>query len=347
MTFALRLTMTTRGLQRFSDAQLGGDIDLRITEVGFTDAGFITAPTLTALPGEFRRIATLSGAVVGDNVVHMIVRDDEAVRYQARGFGLFLADGTLFAVYGQGDRIVEKAAAATLLFAIDIVFPTSEIAAITFGDANFLNPPATTERAGVVRLATPAEADAGVATLVVAPVSVLKAMLVAIEARLTQALTDFETMIGDALDGLAARTTYGSGLVKGGGRNDENRTLTVDAATGDQVRAGTALDLAVTPAALAGAGAVYVVQQAIQANGGYRVWSDGLKECWGSVNVPANASVSVALPVPHTEFCVPVGTSSINQDEASIGALNASAAGFDVRNKNPMPTTFYWHTKGH
>jgi hypothetical protein len=36
-----------------------------------------------------------------------------------RGFGLYLEDGTLFAVYGQTDPILEKAAAATFYLAID------------------------------------------------------------------------------------------------------------------------------------------------------------------------------------------------------------------------------------
>jgi hypothetical protein len=317
MTFALPLTMTSRGFQRFTDAQLGGDIDLRIAEIGFTDTAFVTAPTLTALPGQFRRIATISGEAVGDNVVHMIVSDDAAVRYQARGFGLFLADGTLFAVYGQADTIVEKAAAATLLFAIDIAFPTSEIAAITFGDANFLSPPATTERAGVVRLASLAEADAGVATAAVAPVSVLKAMLIALEERLSQAVTDLATAIGGALDGLAARTAYGSGLVKGGGRNDENRTFTVDAASREQIRAGSAGDVAVTPKGLGDSGVLYVVEAAE----GYRALSDGTVEQWGLSPIRGTEGpFSLVFPRPFPNGCTGVFTTVVN-NSGSVNGL--------------------------
>ena len=304
MTFALPLTMTSRGLQRFTDAQLGGDIDLRIAELGFTDTAFVTAPTLTALPGEFRRIATISGEVVGDNVVHMIVSDDAAVRYQARGFGLFLADGTLFAVYGQADTIVEKAAAATLLFAIDIAFPTSEIAAITFGDANFLSPPATPERAGV-------------ATAAVAPVSVLKAILIALEARLSQAVTDLATAIGGALDGLAARTAYGSGLVKGGGRNDENRTFTVDAASREQIRAASAGDVAVTPKGLGDSGVLYVVEAAE----GYRALSDGTVEQWGLSPIRGTEGpFSLVFPRPFPNGCTGVFTTVVN-NSGSVNGL--------------------------
>jgi hypothetical protein len=160
---ALALVMTTGGLERFTAAQLDDDVDLTITEVGLTAATFVVAPTLTALPGEFRRIDTLSGDQIGDNIIHLLVRDEAAVAYTVRGFGLFLADGTLFAVYGQDDPIVEKAIGSTTLHAIDIAFPTADINAITFGDTNFLNAPATTETAGVARKATQAEVTAGAA----------------------------------------------------------------------------------------------------------------------------------------------------------------------------------------
>jgi len=158
---ALPLIITTAGLARFTAAQIDDDIDLGITSVGLTDQTFVAAPTLTALPGQFRSVETVSGEAVGDNIVHMIVRDPAPLSYAVRGFGLFLQDGTLFAVYGQAEPLFEKAAAATMLLAVDMAFPTGDVSSITFGDTNFLNPPATTTRAGVVELATPAEAVAG------------------------------------------------------------------------------------------------------------------------------------------------------------------------------------------
>lgn len=159
---ALTLVMTTLGLERFTAAQLDDDVDLTISEVGVTPDTFVVAPTLTAVPGEARRIDTISGEQVGDNIVHLLVRDEAALSYTVRGFGLYLADGTLFAVYGQDDPIVEKSAQSTVLLAIDIAFPTGDISDLQFGDTNFLNPPATTASKGVVELATPAEATAGV-----------------------------------------------------------------------------------------------------------------------------------------------------------------------------------------
>lgn len=332
---ALTLVMTNAGRARFTAAQLGQPINLAIAKVGLTNADFVHAPTLDALPGKFREISTISGQAVGDNVIHLVMRDDdETAAYTARGFGLFLADGTLFAAYGQSVPLFSKSVQSSLMVAIDLAFPTPDIDRLTFGDANWLNPPATTATAGVVQLATLDQANAG-DTRRVTTGAVVKAMI-----------ADAVAAIGEALGGLAARTVYGSGLVTGGGRNDTNRTLTVTAATGAEVRAGAANDVAVTPGGLSAAGAVYVVAQALAGGAGYRAWSDGLKECWGSVNVPANSAVVVPLPVPHDEYCIPTGSCSIAQDEASIGALGANAGGFSVRNNNPVGTTFYWQTKG-
>ncbi|ATI54502.1 phage tail protein [Sphingomonas melonis] len=177
MTAALILTVTTAGLTRFAAAQASDDIDLTIASVGLTATRFVVAPTLTALPGETRRITNLSGSQVGDNIIHMIVRDDEPLSYQITGFGLFLADGTLFAVYGQDDPIAEKSVGSTLLLAFDVAFPTGDISELRFGDTNFLNPPATTSFKGVVELATVAEGLAGADLARVPPVAVVDAMI--------------------------------------------------------------------------------------------------------------------------------------------------------------------------
>jgi hypothetical protein len=236
---ALKLTMTTAGLGRFTAAQASDDIDLTIARVGLTAANFVAAPTLTALPGEFKRLATVSGSVEAQNIVHMTVTDNDAVTYSVRGFGLFLADGTLFATYAQATPIVEKSIGSMLALAIDIAFPVAGVENLTFGSTDFLNPPGTEARKGIVELATLAEANAGDTTRVTTG-SVVKAMIAAAIDAVSQALA-----------GITARTIFGSGLVKGGGDLTANRTLTVDAASGPEVLAGTRGDVAITPAGLA------------------------------------------------------------------------------------------------
>jgi hypothetical protein len=127
-----------------------------ITQLGLTDAAFTVASTLTALPGEFKRI-DVSGQQVGDDTLHLTALDDTADAYTYRGFALYLDDGTLFAVYGQPGPIAAKAEPSASFLVLDIKLAQGR-PRITFGDTNFINPPATTTRQGVVELATNAEA---------------------------------------------------------------------------------------------------------------------------------------------------------------------------------------------
>ncbi|WP_298808357.1 hypothetical protein [uncultured Sphingomonas sp.] len=344
---ALKLIMTTAGLGRFTAAQADDDIDLTIASVGLTAAAFVAAPTLTDLPGEFRRLTSVSGSVEAQDIVHLTVTDDEAVTYSVTGFGLFLADGTLFAAYSQPGAIAEKSSGSMMALAIDIAFPVAGVEQLTFGPTNFLNPPGTEARKGVVELATFAEAQAGDA-LRVTTGAVVKAMI-----------ADVVAAVIEAVEGLAARTIYGSGLVKGGGRNDTNRTLTVDAATGDDVRDGTALDMAVTPAALAAAGVIYVVRSNLAAQAGYREWSDGYIEQWGYVDgaVTGEPAIPIAFAIPFKEECFGVSGTVRNTAQSTSGShlvqevsvsLNGAVVFLQSDNSNTQDAAggFRWRATG-
>ncbi|MGW8136851.1 gp53-like domain-containing protein [Sphingomonas zeae] len=315
---ALTLMITRGGQSRFTAAQLDADINLGIASIGLTDRSFVSSPTLDKLPGEFKRITSISGDQVGDDIVHLMIRDDSADHYTARGFGLFLADGTLFATYAQADQLFEKSARAVFSAAVDIVFPTGDISELTFGDTNFLQPPATTERKGVVELATEAEALAGTDTARVASVAILAKVLAALEARIGAAIKaavdNLADAIWQALDGLAQRTIYGSGLVKGGGRNDTNRTLTVDAATSAEIRTGTAGDKAITPAGLRGA-----YTSVLEAEG-YRVHPDGFIEMWGRAARPGvEGEFTLNFPFAFPYACFGVVPMTVNTNKSVDG----------------------------
>lgn len=307
---ALKLVMTTAGLGRFTAAQSDNGVDLTVNEVGFTAQGFVAAPSLTALPGEFRRISTVSGESLADNIVHMTVQDDATVTYTVSGFGLFLADGTLFATYSQASPIVEKSTGSMLALAIDIAFPEAGVENIQFGSTDFLSPPGTTDKKGVVELATLQEAEAGDPQRVTTG-AIVKAMLATVI-----------TAVSDAIDGLLARTIYGYGLVKGGGSLGTNLSLTVDAASAAQVRAGTATDCAITPAGLAAAGVPYVVQKSLTAQNGYRVWSDGYIEQWGYVdgNITNEQAFNIAFPVPFVAECFGISGTARNTSQSASGS---------------------------
>jgi hypothetical protein len=77
---------------------------------------------------------------VADDTIHLIVRDESADVFTVRSLALYLADGTLFALYGQADVLLEKSAQALMLLAIDIRFEDVDASAITFGDSELPQP---------------------------------------------------------------------------------------------------------------------------------------------------------------------------------------------------------------
>jgi len=159
---ALTIIVTDAGRAALVNAQNNGTAPVIIAQAGISATAVVPSKAATSLPGEIKRIATISGDVVADDMIHLVVRDEGGDSFTVRSFALYLADGTLFAIYGQTDPILEKSAQAMMLLAIDIAFADVDAAEISFGDANFLNPPATESMAGVVELATEPETITGV-----------------------------------------------------------------------------------------------------------------------------------------------------------------------------------------
>ncbi|MCH8686461.1 gp53-like domain-containing protein [Pedomonas mirosovicensis] len=158
----LSLTITDAGRAALVNAANNGTAPVLMASVGVSATAITPTPNAATLPGEIKRISTLSGEAVADDTIHVTVRDESGDTYTVRSFALYLADGTLFALYGQAEPIMEKSAQAMLLLSIDVTFAEVDAAQITFGDTSFLNPPATTERQGVVELATSEETTNGV-----------------------------------------------------------------------------------------------------------------------------------------------------------------------------------------
>ncbi|MEI6418708.1 MAG: phage tail protein, partial [Sphingomonadales bacterium] len=225
---AITLVITAAGRAALVNAAAAGTNAVTITQAGFTSLAFAAAAGMTALPGEFKRVTTLSGAVVDPDTIHLVLRDDSAAAYALRGLALYLSDGTLFALYGQPDPILEKSASATALLAIDVRFADITAASLAFGDANFLNPPATTSTAGVVELATIAEAAGGGDTIRAITPATLKAV---IDARFgVGAATAFARQLLAAPDAPAAR---GALELRGAALKEEGHGNGLDADTVD------------------------------------------------------------------------------------------------------------------
>lgn len=158
---ATQILITDAGRAALVAPGNGGTSAHQVAEIGLANAPFVADKGLTKLPNELKRITTFGGANIAPDTIHATLKDDTADQYSLYGFGLYLENGVLLAAYGQATPIMEKSPAALLLLSTDMQFATIDATQLVFGDASFLNPPATTERQGVVELATQAEVDAG------------------------------------------------------------------------------------------------------------------------------------------------------------------------------------------
>lgn len=176
---ALSMKVTAAGRAALVNADNTGTLPVTVAQIGVTATGFTVNPagSDTVLPGELKRLATFAGDTVAADTIHVTLRDDSTDFYSLKGFALYLADGTLFALYGQADEIMGKSAQSTLLLATDVQFSDIDATNLTFGDTSFLNPPATTTVQGVTQYATNPEALTGVAGNLSIVASALKHVL--------------------------------------------------------------------------------------------------------------------------------------------------------------------------
>ncbi|WP_249334118.1 tail fiber protein [Comamonas sp. PE63] len=132
-----------------------------LVSVGVTATAFTPTEALTTIPNEIKRITTIAGDVVAKDTIHVTIRDDGNQTYTVRGLGLYLDNGVLLGTYSQAAVILEKSAASIFLLSTDlrVLDGSVNISTLQFGETNFINPPATTDRQGVVELATEAEAN--------------------------------------------------------------------------------------------------------------------------------------------------------------------------------------------
>ncbi|MGT0248018.1 phage tail protein [Burkholderia pyrrocinia] len=138
-----------------------GTNEHRVTEIGLCSAAFVFDPAMTVMPNERKRVNTFGGKNVANDTIHVTIQDTTSDQYSLYGYGLYLENGVLAAVYVQSTPIMEKSPAAYLMLASDMQFVSIDAAKLVFGDASFLNPPASEMVQGVIELATQEEVNEG------------------------------------------------------------------------------------------------------------------------------------------------------------------------------------------
>ncbi|AFC85470.1 hypothetical protein [Frateuria aurantia] len=154
----LTVTITDAGRAALRNAAGNGTNAVTIAAVGLSSQAFTPG---AAIPAEIKRLTTISGGATAADTIHVTVLDSGDDDYSVYGFALYLSDGTLFASYGQSTVIVEKSAQAMMQLALDVRFVDVAASSISFGDANFMNPAATEDTLGVVKLASADDATSG------------------------------------------------------------------------------------------------------------------------------------------------------------------------------------------
>lgn len=159
---AIDITITDAGRAEVINADNTGTAPVTIAEIGLGTGNYLPSASQTALQAEFKRLNTIAGEVVADDTIHVVAKDEGIDDYDVAEFGLYLASGTLFAVYSvPSGFIIEKSAASTMMLAVDIILSTLNATSITFGSTEFTNPPASETVQGVTLYATEAEHQAG------------------------------------------------------------------------------------------------------------------------------------------------------------------------------------------
>lgn len=200
------IVITSAGLQSLINAEQTGTNAVKITQVGVGSGKYVPTKDQTELRSEIKRLPVTEGGQTGQHEIHVALQDNSAESYAVYEFGLFLSDGTLFAVYSQtGEAILNKLATSNALLAIDVALEDVNAEQITFGDVTYTVAAGTTENAGIIELATEEETQAGTdAQRAVTPAG-LKTLTTNTErAGLSQVATQDETNAGT--DGLKAVT---------------------------------------------------------------------------------------------------------------------------------------------
>ena len=134
------VVVTSAGLAALLNAEQNGTLPVKIAKFGLGTGNYTPTADKTALQSKFKEITALSGGAVGDNVIHVTMTDASADAYTANEVGVYLEDGTLFALSSQPvGSILQKAAGSQALLSLDLVLQGGTGGVTVSGGTNFFN----------------------------------------------------------------------------------------------------------------------------------------------------------------------------------------------------------------
>ena len=235
----INMVITTAGRQAIVNAQKTGTNAVTIEKIAVGTGKYTPAASQTGLQVEVNRLLISEGGSAGDNAIHVAYRDESSNAYTVYEFGLFLTDGTMFAVYSSSTAILQKTTNSVAFLSVDVTFEDIDVESITFGDVTFSNAAATTTNAGVIAIATDDEVIEGAATQKAITPNNLKA------------LTSTSSRAGLIAIASEAESTAGANDTKAITPLKLKGAIDARLATNAEAQTGTDATKAVTPAALA------------------------------------------------------------------------------------------------
>ena len=121
------------------------------------------------------------------------------------------------------------------------------------------------------------------------------------------------------------------------------------AATSGDIAAGTSNELVVTPLGLSSSGFDRVVAQSLIANGGFRIFASGYKECWGTGTFTANSTTTINYPITFESFSnavVQAPRQAFDAEHNDPAVYQCNLVDFRVWSASNVNTSGYWQAKG-
>lgn len=242
----MNIVLTNAGLQKIINAEQTGTAPVVISQIAFGSGQYTANASQIALQNEIKRLPVISGGTDNNHSIHVAAQDTSSDAYSVYEFGLFLSDGTLFAIYSQtGTPILQKSISSVAQFECGIILQGVNVQSVSFGDVSFSYPYATEENAGIAEIATTAEAQAGTDnTRIITPAALQTVTATTERKGVAEIATTAEAQAGTdntrILTPAALQTVTATATRKG----------VVELATDAEAQAGTDNTRALTPASL-------------------------------------------------------------------------------------------------